>query len=182
MPQMSKVELYAAIRRDHRGGMSMRQLERKHGVTWRTVRKALDSAWPEPRKRLPPRATALDPYKPVIDEILRADLDAPRKQRHTVTRTRRSPIPGSARPSSTVSPSRAPSSRPAPTTTASPAPSTSRGARQGRLTAAYVPRRPTVLADGWPSRVRGVLGRGLKNRARRRRPRSRRVDPYSRAR
>ena len=38
MPQMSKVELYAAIRRDHRGGMSMRELERKHGVTWRTVR------------------------------------------------------------------------------------------------------------------------------------------------
>ncbi|MDX3434287.1 IS21 family transposase [Streptomyces sp. ME01-18a] len=83
---MSKVELYAAIRRDHRGGMSMRELERKHGVTWRTVRKALDSSWPEPRKKLPPRATTLDPYKVVIDEILRADLDAPRKQRHTVTR------------------------------------------------------------------------------------------------
>ncbi|MEV6674336.1 hypothetical protein [Streptomyces sp. NPDC051162] len=81
---MSKVELYAAIRRDHRGGMSMRELERKHGVTWRTVRKALDSSWPEPRKKLPPRATTLDPYKAVIDEILRADLDAPRKQRHTV--------------------------------------------------------------------------------------------------
>lgn len=86
MPRMSKVELYAAIRRDHRGGMSMRELERTHGVTWRTVRKALDSAWPEPRKKLPPRATGLDPYKPVIDEILRMDLDAPRKQRHTVTR------------------------------------------------------------------------------------------------
>lgn len=86
MPRMSKVELYAAIRRDHRGGMSMRELERKHGVTWRTVRKALDSSWPEPRKKLPPRATGLDRYKPVIDEILRADLDAPRKQRHTVTR------------------------------------------------------------------------------------------------
>ncbi|MBT1190455.1 hypothetical protein HET69_42475 [Streptomyces sp. CJ_13] len=50
MPQMSKVELYAAIRRDHRGGMSMRELERKHGVTWRTVRKALDSSWPELRR------------------------------------------------------------------------------------------------------------------------------------
>lgn len=50
------------------------------------MRKALDSAWPVPRKKLPPRATALDPFKPVIDEILRADLDAPRKQRHTVTR------------------------------------------------------------------------------------------------
>ncbi|MFJ6668989.1 IS21 family transposase [Streptomyces sp. NPDC091383] len=86
MPRMSKVELYAAIRRDHRGGMSMRELERKHGVTWRTVRKALDSSWPQPRKKLPPRATGVDRYKPVIDQILRADLDAPRKQRHTVTR------------------------------------------------------------------------------------------------
>lgn len=86
MPRMSKVELYAAIRRDHRANVSMRELERKHGVTWRTVRKALDSSWPEPRKKLPRRATALDPFKPVIDEILRTDLDAPRKQRHTVTR------------------------------------------------------------------------------------------------
>ncbi|MER6470960.1 IS21 family transposase [Streptomyces collinus] len=86
MPQMSKVELYAAIRRDHRGGMTMREIERKYNVSWRTVRRAVDSVWPEPRKKLPPRPTALDPYKAVIDEILRADMDAPRKQRHTVTR------------------------------------------------------------------------------------------------
>jgi transposase len=86
MPQMSKVELYAAIRRDHRAGVTMRELERKYNVAWRTVRKALDSAWPGPRKPLPPRPSALDPYKAVIDGILRADLDAPRKQRHTVTR------------------------------------------------------------------------------------------------
>ncbi|EST37069.1 hypothetical protein N566_15010 [Streptomycetaceae bacterium MP113-05] len=33
MPQMSKVELYAAIRRDHRGGTSVRALERKYCVT-----------------------------------------------------------------------------------------------------------------------------------------------------
>ncbi|WP_171072594.1 IS21 family transposase [Streptomyces sp. DASNCL29] len=83
---MSKVELYAVIRRDHRAGMTMRELERKYNVAWRTVRKALNSAWPEPRKPLPPRPSALDPYKTVIDGILRADLDAPRKQRHTVTR------------------------------------------------------------------------------------------------
>ncbi|MFB7419807.1 hypothetical protein ACFC1L_34975 [Streptomyces sp. NPDC056210] len=50
MPQMSKLELYAAIRRDHRAGMKMRELERKHNVSWRTVRKAVDSVWPEPRK------------------------------------------------------------------------------------------------------------------------------------
>lgn len=86
MPQMSKVELYAAIRRDHRGGMKIREIERKYNVSWRTVRKAVDSVWPEPRKQLPPRPTALDPYKPLVDEMLRTDLDAPRKQRHTITR------------------------------------------------------------------------------------------------
>ncbi|WP_406502688.1 Mu transposase domain-containing protein [Streptomyces sp. NBC_01602] len=48
----------------------------------------MDSVWPEPRKKLPPRPTALDPYKAVIDGILRADLDAPRKQRHTGSRPR----------------------------------------------------------------------------------------------
>ncbi|MET8162513.1 IS21 family transposase [Sphaerisporangium sp. NPDC005289] len=82
----SKVELYAAIRRDARAGMSGRAIEKKYRIGRRTIVKALVSAWPEPRKQLPPRASKLDPFKPAIDEILKADLDAPRKQRHTVTR------------------------------------------------------------------------------------------------
>ena len=86
MPPMSKVELYAAIRRDARAGMSGRALARKYNVGRRTVVKALASAWPEPRKKPAPRPSKLDSFKPVIDEILRADLDAPRKQRHTVKR------------------------------------------------------------------------------------------------
>jgi transposase len=86
VPLRSKVELYAAIRRDSRAGMSGRALEHKYGVGRRTVAKALASAWPEPRKPLPPRATRLDAYLPVIDQMLRVDLDAPRKQRHTVKR------------------------------------------------------------------------------------------------
>lgn len=86
MPSGSKVDLYAAIRRDAREGMSQRALERKHGVGRRTVVKALASAWPQPRKPLPPRSSRLDPFKPVIDKILVADLDAPRKQRHTAKR------------------------------------------------------------------------------------------------
>ncbi len=81
-----KVELYAAIRRDARAGMSSRAIAKKHRVGQRTVGKALASAWPEQRKQLPPRASKLDPFKPAIDEILKADLDAPRKQRHTITR------------------------------------------------------------------------------------------------
>jgi transposase len=84
--QAEKVALYAAIRRDSKAGMSGRALEHKYGVTRRTVAKALASVWPEPRKKLPPRKTRLDPFRPVIDAMLRADLDAPRKQRHTVRR------------------------------------------------------------------------------------------------
>ncbi|GAA2287133.1 transposase [Streptomyces ruber] len=83
----SKTVLYAAIRQDHRlHGMSGRALERKHGVTWRTVRKALDAQWPEPRKPQRRRETRLDPYMPLVDGMLRADLDAPPKQRHTAKR------------------------------------------------------------------------------------------------
>jgi transposase len=66
--------------------MSGRGIEKKYRVGRRTIVRALSSAWPEPRQQLPPRASKLDPFKPVIDEILTADLDAPRKQRHTITR------------------------------------------------------------------------------------------------
>ncbi|MFF7944675.1 IS21 family transposase [Nocardia gamkensis] len=86
MPNVSKVDLYASIRRDLRAGKSKRALEREYGVGWRTVDAALTSAWPQPRKQYPRRGSRLDPYKPFIDEILREDLKAPRKQRHTVTR------------------------------------------------------------------------------------------------
>lgn len=66
--------------------MSGRAIEKKYRVGRRTIVKALASAWPEPWKQLPPKASKLDPFKPAIDEILKAELDAPRKQRHTVTR------------------------------------------------------------------------------------------------
>src|ERR1700730_331859 len=84
---MSRVELFAAIRRGSRvDGLSGRDLAQKYKVGRRTVALALSSAWPEPRKQLPPRRSRLDPCKEVIDRILRADLDAPRKQRHTTKR------------------------------------------------------------------------------------------------
>ncbi len=87
MQSMSRVELYAAIRRDSRvDGLSSRELARKYRVGRRTVALALSSAWPEPRKKLPPRKSRLDRHKDATDRILRADLDAPRKQRHTTKR------------------------------------------------------------------------------------------------
>ncbi|HEY2129713.1 MAG TPA: IS21 family transposase [Streptosporangiaceae bacterium] len=87
MAPQSKVELFAAIRRDSRTeGLGVRALALKYGVHRRMVREALASAWPAPRKRLPPRKSRLDPFKPAVDEMLRSDLDAPRKQRHTLKR------------------------------------------------------------------------------------------------
>lgn len=82
----SRVDLYSAIRRDVRAGMSNRALQRKHGVGYRTVAAAQASAWPEPRKPQPKRGSRIDPHRGVIDSWLRDDLDAPRKQRHTAKR------------------------------------------------------------------------------------------------
>ena len=50
------------------------------------MQSALASAWPQQRAAYPTRASKLDGFKPAIDDILRSDLNAPRKQRHTVTR------------------------------------------------------------------------------------------------
>ncbi|MBF6229366.1 IS21 family transposase [Nocardia abscessus] len=85
-PNQSKAQLFAAIRRDSRAGMSGRELQAKYNVGYRTVNAALTSAFPEARKEYPARASKLDPFKPFIDEMLRTDLDAPRKQRHTIKR------------------------------------------------------------------------------------------------
>lgn len=85
MPR-SKVELYAAIRRDGRAGLSQRAVMARYGVGRSTVLAAEASAWPAQRRVTDPRASKLDPYKPTIDRWLTADLDAPRKQRHTAKR------------------------------------------------------------------------------------------------
>ena len=68
--------------------MSIRELAARHGVHRRTVRQALASAEPPPRKVPVRTAPVLDPVKPLIDAMLRQDLDAPRKQRHTALRVR----------------------------------------------------------------------------------------------
>lgn len=83
----SRVELFEEIRRDHEaGGISIRGLSDRHGVHRRTVRAALESSSPPPRKPVTRAAPALDPVKPLIDAMLVEDLEAPRKQRHTAKR------------------------------------------------------------------------------------------------
>lgn len=86
---LSRVDLFERIRRDRRlePEISQRELARRYGVHRRTVRVALTSAVPPPRKK-PSRARApvLEPAMDWIDAMLREDLSAPRKQRHTARR------------------------------------------------------------------------------------------------
>jgi len=82
------VELFEQIRKARdREELSVRALARRFNVHRRTVRQALASPVPPPRKPSPPRVSpVLDPWKPVIDAWLEADKDAPKKQRHTARR------------------------------------------------------------------------------------------------
>lgn len=87
----SRFDLFERIRRDRRNDprVSVRALAARYRVHRRTVREALESAAPKPRKKpLLKRRSVLAPAYGWIDAMLREDLVAPRKQRHTIPRIR----------------------------------------------------------------------------------------------
>jgi transposase len=81
------VEQFERIRRDQRDeGLSVRALAARHRVHRRTVRQALMDAVP-PVPKAPVRVSpALGPHEATVRAWLVADVDAPRKQRHTARR------------------------------------------------------------------------------------------------
>jgi len=82
-----RVELFAAIRFDwQRYRMPVRALARKYDVHRRTVRQAIASPVPPDRKVAVRAAPVREAVAGWIDEMLREDLAAPRKQRHTARR------------------------------------------------------------------------------------------------
>jgi len=80
--------LFEQIRKDRRvEGSSIRELADRHHVHRRTVRQALKSAVPPPRRPYAQRPRpAIGPYARVIDGWLLADREVPHKQRHTARR------------------------------------------------------------------------------------------------
>ena len=87
MTKRSKLELYEQIRKTHeRDELSIRALAKRFEVHRRTVREALASPIPSPRKASERPAPALGPWKSTIDGWLEDDREAPKKQRHTARR------------------------------------------------------------------------------------------------
>ena len=85
---MYSVELYARVRRAcHVEGLSEREAARLFGIDRKTVSKTLQhSVPPGYRRSKPPARPKLDPFIPIIDQILEADRALPKKQRHTSQR------------------------------------------------------------------------------------------------
>src|SRR5260370_39178683 len=81
-------EVVAEVRKRRRvEGSSIRELADRHHVHRRTVRQALDSAVPPPRKSYPQRPRpAIDVYAAVIDGWLLADRQGARKPPDTPPR------------------------------------------------------------------------------------------------
>jgi transposase len=68
---------------------SKRWIAREFGMNWRTVRKLVEmpaDQVPKYHRQEPKGRPVLGPYIPVIQEWLKQDVSAPRKQRHTIQR------------------------------------------------------------------------------------------------
>src|ERR1700684_1719495 len=87
MDRRRKVELFEEIRREYRHGVGTIQgVAKKLKTHRRMVRQALASAVPPERKSPARGRPKVGPVREFIEGILRSDLEAPRKQRHTAHR------------------------------------------------------------------------------------------------
>lgn len=80
-------ELTEVRRRVLTGELSKRAACREYQLSWQTLEKMLRHAEPPGyRLREPRKKRKLEAFLPIIHQMLEADRQAPRKQRHTATR------------------------------------------------------------------------------------------------
>ncbi len=79
------MEIWKEVRRQVlTNELSQRAAPRKYGLGWHTLKKILAHAEsPGYRQRQPRKKRILEAFLPVIEEILTADQQAPKKPRHT---------------------------------------------------------------------------------------------------
>ena len=81
------MEKWAEIRRRVlTGEISKRAACREYEIHWETLEKILTHSEPPGYRRTTPRGSKVDPFLPVIQEILDSDKKSHRKQRHTAQR------------------------------------------------------------------------------------------------
>jgi transposase len=83
---MVSMDQYLRIRLAHRDGMGINQLARTFHHSKRKIRQILNEEQPRPYPKRPSGPSVLDPFKSLIDALLKADETAPRKQRHTAAK------------------------------------------------------------------------------------------------
>ena len=84
---ITDMELWSEVRRRVlTGELSKRAACREYGIHWQTLEKMLSHSEPPGYRRAKARPSKLDPFLPIIHEILSSDRQVHRKQRHTSKR------------------------------------------------------------------------------------------------
>jgi transposase len=84
---ITDMDLWIEVRRRVLNGeMSKRAACREYDICWQTLQKMLEHPEPPGYRLTKPRPSKLEPFLPIIHEILKTDRQVHRKQRHTAKR------------------------------------------------------------------------------------------------